>query len=484
MSINMFLGDADKQAESIGRQCRAYQEGFEAIKTAIAQFVLEDSLKGKTYDSAKHYLNATFTPLANGIILICEALEKAAKKFPKNYRSNVDQISLQEEVLRRQIHRLDDLVQTTEQLENALKATPAAPLLRLFASNLEDSKREIKKQLDKLLAFDPVSGQLFADVESLMNAVERGLKEVHSGKAFQASTGTFSTMGLNMDWVKPIQQKWDKHEAEQAEKQQDTFEIEEIRSTHMTIYQVFRNGEVDHEETKRLAEELAKQDLKSIEAFLAGAGIAVIENNGVKAMLDGIFGERTVNASLQNENSYQAGALTGNIISLAQAGLEYIGGGLWGLGTSAASIAGASATGGASLSGIPALGVAGTAAIWGHATAVGGMAVQNIMGGSGNHNTSNGAVKNMDEFFESGFGSELKGSVEKTSKRVDGQQVYKLKKNMKNFQLKKGDQVYLDGLHKDHLEVFDKKGNPLKVLNLDGTINIKKTEKIAGRRLK
>ncbi len=480
----MFLGEADHQAESIATQCRNYQEGLEQVKTAIAQFILEDSLKGKTYDSAKQYLNATFIPLANGIILICEALEKAAKQFPKSYRTNVDHISLQEDVLRRQLNRLDSIIQTTEKLENTLKATPVSPLLRQFSETLEDSKREIKKQLDKLLAFDPVSGQLFADVESLMGAVEQGLKEVHSGKGFQSSTGTFSTMGLNMGWVKPIQQKWDKYEAKQAEKQQDSIEIKEIKTQYGTFYQVIRNGEVDHEETKKLAEELAKQDLKSVEAFLAGAGIAVIENNGVKAMLDGIFGEKTVNASLQNENSYQAGALTGNIISLVQAGFEYIGGGLWGLGTSAASIAGAPATGGASLSGVPALGVAGTAAIWGHATAVGGMAVQNIMGGSGNHNANNGAVKNMDEFFESEFGSELKGNVEKTSKRVDGQQVYKLKKNMKSYKLNKSDQVYLDGLHKDHLEVFDKQGNPLRVLNLDGTINIKKTEKITGRRLK
>lgn len=264
MSINMFLGDADQQAESIGRQCRAYQEGFEEIKTAIAQFVLEDSLKGKTYDSAKHYLNATFTPLANGIILICEALEKAAKKFPKNYRSNVDQISLQEDVLRHQMNRLDDLVQTTEHLENTLKATPAAPLLRLFAATLEDSKRVIKKQLDKLLAFDPASGQLFADVENLMDAVERGLKEVHSGKAFQASTGTFSIMGLNMDWVKPIQKKWDKREAERAEQQQDTFEIEEIRSTHMTIYQVFRNGVLDKELSAAYQKAMMEKDLQTL----------------------------------------------------------------------------------------------------------------------------------------------------------------------------------------------------------------------------
>ncbi|MFG1487211.1 hypothetical protein ABMA77_14105 [Halobacteriovorax sp. RZ-1] len=41
--------------------------------------------------------------------------------------------------------------------------------------------------------------------------------------------------------------------------------------------------------------------------------------------------------------------------------------------------------------------------------------------------------------------------------------------------LKKDDYLYLDGLHKIHLEVFNKKGNIQSVLNLDGRINIKKT---------
>ncbi|MEN2666676.1 T7SS effector LXG polymorphic toxin [Listeria aquatica] len=267
MSINMFLGEADHQAENIATQCRNYQEGLEQVKTAIAQFILEDTLQGKTYDSAKQYLNATFVPLANGIILICEALEKAAKQFPKSYRTSVDHISLQEDVLRRQLNRLDSIIQTTEKLENALKVTPVSPLLRQFSETLEDSKREIKKQLDKLLAFDPISGQLFADVESLLGAVEQGLKEVHSGKGFQASTGTFSTMGLNMAWVESINQKWQQHEEKQAEKERDTIEIKELKSPTGSYFQVLRNGKVDQELSEAYQKAVMTKDLKSLLHF-------------------------------------------------------------------------------------------------------------------------------------------------------------------------------------------------------------------------
>ncbi|MGX7419697.1 hypothetical protein ACWOFR_12950 [Carnobacterium gallinarum] len=43
----------------------------------------------------------------------------------------------------------------------------------------------------------------------------------------------------------------------------------------------------------------------------------------------------------------------------------------------------------------------------------------------------------MDEFFESEFGSELKGKISKNGKRVDGQNVYKV--DNKTGNLKKND---------------------------------------------
>ncbi|MBF2427388.1 T7SS effector LXG polymorphic toxin [Listeria welshimeri] len=262
MSIDMFLDSADQQVDAISSQCRTYITGLEDVKTAIAQFAIEDSLQGKTYDSAKNYLTTTFIPLANGIILICESLEKAAKSFPKSYRNEVDSISLQEEILRNQINRLTILAQNIENIENALKATPLSPLLKHFSETLQNSKQEVQKQLVKLLSFDPVSGQLFIEVEGLIDNVERGLKEVNSGKSFNASTGTFSTMGLNMDWIKPINQQWEIYA--ESKEQLDTFEIKVTKTQYGTFYQVLRNGQVDDELSSAYQMAAIKSDIKTL----------------------------------------------------------------------------------------------------------------------------------------------------------------------------------------------------------------------------
>ncbi|MBD2815648.1 DUF637 domain-containing protein [Xenorhabdus sp. Flor] len=97
-----------------------------------------------------------------------------------------------------------------------------------------------------------------------------------------------------------------------------------------------------------------------------------------------------------------------------------------------------------------------------------------------------GAVGNMGEFFkQTGFGSQMKEDSQKTSKIYQGQSVYQASGNIDQH-IKKGDQFYLDGSHKNHLEVFDKRGNFRVVLNLDGSINETKTKQaeVEGRKLK
>ncbi|MCS3610021.1 hypothetical protein M2386_005034 [Erwinia rhapontici] len=90
-----------------------------------------------------------------------------------------------------------------------------------------------------------------------------------------------------------------------------------------------------------------------------------------------------------------------------------------------------------------------------------------------------GAVGNMGEFFkQSGFGEATKGNSQKTSKIYQGQTVYKASSDVSE-NIRKGDQFYLDGEHKNHLEVFDKRNKFVHVLNLDGSINIDKTKKAA-----
>lgn len=49
--------------------------------------------------------------------------------------------------------------------------------------------------------------------------------------------------------------------------------------------------------------------------------------------------------------------------------------------------------------------------------------------------------------------------------------MYRVKKDMPQYNLREGDQLYLDNFHKDHLEIFDKKDKFRTVLNLNGTEN-------------
>ena len=95
------------------------------------------------------------------------------------------------------------------------------------------------------------------------------------------------------------------------------------------------------------------------------------------------------------------------------------------------------------------------------------------------------AVGNMGEFFkQSGFGSQMKESAQKTSQIFQGQSVYQAKGAVGDY-IAKGDKYYLDGLHKDHIEVFDSKGKVKAVLNIDGSFNDAKTKaaRAEGRRI-
>ena len=98
--------------------------------------------------------------------------------------------------------------------------------------------------------------------------------------------------------------------------------------------------------------------------------------------------------------------------------------------------------------------------------------------------TSNKVIKvnNMNEFFQTEFGQKLKQSLRKTSRKYQGQTVYEVVDKGVDG-LNKGDLVYLDSLHMDHLEVFNKQGKFEKALNLDGRINKMKSTRGIGRKI-
>ncbi|MDU4093333.1 MAG: hemagglutinin repeat-containing protein, partial [Pantoea sp.] len=104
---------------------------------------------------------------------------------------------------------------------------------------------------------------------------------------------------------------------------------------------------------------------------------------------------------------------------------------------------------------------------------------------AGGYVPNKGAVGNMGEFFKQpGFGSQMNDNGRKTSQIYQGQSVYQAKDAVGDY-IAKGDKYYLDGAHKNHLEVFDSKGKVKFVLNLDGSYNDTKTKTAIkeGRRL-
>ena len=105
---------------------------------------------------------------------------------------------------------------------------------------------------------------------------------------------------------------------------------------------------------------------------------------------------------------------------------------------------------------------------------------------AGGYEPNKGAVGNMGEFFnQPGFGNEVKESSKKTSKKFQGQSVYKADNPVGGY-IKRGDQFYLDASHKNHIEVFDRTGTKVRaVLNLDGSYNDAKTKtaRAEGKRL-
>ena len=94
-----------------------------------------------------------------------------------------------------------------------------------------------------------------------------------------------------------------------------------------------------------------------------------------------------------------------------------------------------------------------------------------------------GGVGNMGAFLGTpGFGTQLGDASQKTRlQQIDGQSVYKATDNVGT--ISKGDYFYLDGMHKDHLEVFDSRGKFKAVVNMDGTLNDSKTSAGQGRKI-
>jgi len=198
----MFLQEVKQQSHTVEQMCHSYIEAMEIIKDSIIAFTQEQTLQGKTYDSAKAYFKETYIPLADGIILLSEAVKRAHQQLPEQYIAEVDSNDLESDVLQAHLERIESFILSMDSLHEA------NPLLYLHSESIASSFREtqmkIQEKLNRLITFDTSSVGIFAAIDQLANDVQAGLMQVHSGKAWSASSKTFSVSNLNMSWAKNI----------------------------------------------------------------------------------------------------------------------------------------------------------------------------------------------------------------------------------------------------------------------------------------
>ncbi|WP_338153799.1 transposase, partial [Enterococcus mundtii] len=212
--MDMYLSDSLAQATSASHFCQKQVTDYQNLQQAITQFTLQTpNLQGKTYDAAKAYFSQVLYPLVQGGILLSEAVEKAAKRFPQEYINQVDSISLKQSELEAQIRQMNQYITQAEGIRQLL-LSPYMPEEHqsfqlsqntLLLTMYHDLKHKLEEKLQKLLAYNQSSAQFFTEIKSLEQAVNQGLAQTKT--AWNSQTKTFS-MPKDLSWTTTIQDKW------------------------------------------------------------------------------------------------------------------------------------------------------------------------------------------------------------------------------------------------------------------------------------
>src|SRR5690625_116637 len=432
MSIRVDVSSVQSQSSSVQKMCNAYIEEMENVKQEIAAFIMEVHLKGKTYTSAKSYFSSVYLPLADGIILLCEQMISAHEQFPQQYIERVDSNSLESEILQDQIEQLEELIQLFESfsVSNIIIIDP----FRESIEKCRETQQSIAGKLERLIAFDKSSATIFSDIQELLADVATGIDQVTNGKAWNETTETFHIKNWDLSWATRINEKKElaPNEVDHIQASSEEEQIKAFLNAGKEGTPFDPNDFADpYDEPITVAD---KMEVLGGNSPLSGtpdglAGPAMFAFNVGKGAANFLVLDDFKTLSSKDETIFNKTLAVGSLIPVGKV-------------LKAAKLSKFSD----------------------------GIKASN----KGSDTKKVIEVTNMNAFLTTKFGKTIKPSLAKTKQMYHGQSIYKVEKNTGKY-LKKGDHIYLDALHKDHLEVASKQGKIKYVLNLDGTMNRKKT---------
>ena len=220
MSIDMILGSARSQTNSIKSLTTKQIASYEEIERALTNFVTQThNLKGVTYDSAKAYCSSVLTPVIRGSILLDQAIARSNEQYINTYTGEVHNDSLKQSDLERAIEETKSQIAFNERLLNEHFEQDTVDLREV--SNLQDKissyrkiQHDLEEKLRKLLAFNAKSPSFFQEITALQNAVDQGMAIAQ--RSWSPFSKTFSIPKReDMGWTDIIEGKWEEKDYSQ-----------------------------------------------------------------------------------------------------------------------------------------------------------------------------------------------------------------------------------------------------------------------------
>ena len=212
MGIEMNLESSDNQAQSVNNVVSKRIQSYGNIQKSLYRFINTTSLQGNAYSAARNYTHNVLIPLLKGCVLLDEALKESCSKLPEEYRSRVDVISLSEDELNRQIINANNMALDYERLIDQERGKTNPNILNIISfginkSNYENLKQTLERKLDKLIAFNSSSAQIFSHIDFLMDNIHQGLQQTKN--VWDANNRMISASEITlMPWASELSAEW------------------------------------------------------------------------------------------------------------------------------------------------------------------------------------------------------------------------------------------------------------------------------------
>lgn len=181
------------------------------IKTAVTNYVGDNSLKGKAVDASKTYYQMTYFHLCDAIIEAMDESEERLQQYIQDFHAQVDS-SPDAKIDADGLYELGKMIDRIESKKEALAQqmnSGTEGQMQNYRSQLAIAYKQ-ENIIEKYLSFEQSHASFFDHLIDLVQAVQQTIRELQSNIQFNSQTGTYDLSKLNQTIVGRMQQALNK----------------------------------------------------------------------------------------------------------------------------------------------------------------------------------------------------------------------------------------------------------------------------------